>query len=123
MNYFRSLFFNFLAVMVMARMSPGLEISIYDKVPNFGGSLFFAFIVGLLNASVFPLLFIFSITPTKAKIAIPTGILSYVSFFFVYFMPVGVRALSFWGVLLGGSVTWAVAYITNYLEWHRGAKR
>jgi hypothetical protein len=123
MSYFRSLFFNFLAVMTMARMAPGLEISLYDKVPNFGGSLFFALIVGLLNASVFPLCFILGAKPSKGKIAFFTALLSFGSFLFVYFIPVGVRALSFLGVILGGTVVWAIAFCTNYLEWHRGAKR
>jgi hypothetical protein len=122
MTFFRSLFFNFLAVFVMARITPGLEIDMYDKVPNIGGSLLFALIVGLLNASVFPLLFLLEILPSKKKIAVLTGIISFVSFIVVLFVPFGVRAMSFVGVILGGGVVWAVAFLTNYFEWHRGAK-
>jgi len=122
MTYFRSLFFNFLAVLVMARITPGLEISMYDKVPNIGGSLLFSLIVGFLNASIFPLLFLLEILPSKKKIAVLTGIISFVSFIIVLFVPFGVRAMSFVGVFLGGGVVWAVGFLTNYFEWHRGAR-
>lgn len=122
MTFFRSLFFNFLAVFVMARITPGLEIGMYDKVPNIGGSLLFSLIVGFLNASVFPLFFLLEILPSKKKIAVLTGIISFVSFIFVLFVPFGVRAMSFVGIVLGGGVVWAVAFLTNYFEWHRGAK-
>jgi hypothetical protein len=122
MTYFRSLFFNFLAVFFIARIAPGLEIGLYQKVPNIGGSLLFALAVGFLNASVFPLLFILDLNPSRAKIAVITGIISFLAFIGITFVPFGVRVMSVVGIILGGGVVWGVAFLTNYFEWHRGAK-
>jgi len=122
MTYFISWFLNFLAVFFIARIAPGIEISLYQKVPNIGGSLLFALIIGFLNASVFPALFIFEVAPTKMKIAVITGLISFLAFIFVAFIPFGVRVLNGYGVLLSGTIVWGVAFLTNYFEWHRGAK-
>lgn len=122
MTYFISWFLNFLAVFFIARIAPGIEISLYQKVPNIGGSLLFALIIGFLNASVFPALFIFEVAPSKTKIAVITALISFLAFIFVAFVPFGVRVLNGFGILLGGSIVWGVAFLTNYFEWHRGAK-
>ncbi len=122
MTYFRSLFFNFLAVFLITRITPGVEIGFYQQAPNLGAALVFALIVGFLNASVFACLFIFSLSPSRLKIAVITGLISFGAFLVIAVFPFGVRALSPLGVMLGGSFTWAVAYLTNYFEWHRGAQ-
>ncbi len=122
MTYFRSLFINFLAVFLITRIAPGIEIGFYQKVPNLGAALVFSFIVGFLNASVFACLFIFSLAPSRMKIAILTGAISFLGFLIIAILPFGVRVVSPLGMILGGGFTWIVAYLTNYFEWHRGAK-
>ncbi len=122
MTYFISWFLNFLAVFFIARIAPGIEISLYQRVPNIGGSLLFALIIGFFNASVFPALFIFEVAPSKMKIAVITGLISFLAFIFALFVPFGVRVLNGYGVLFGGLIVWGVAFLTNYFEWHRGAK-
>jgi hypothetical protein len=122
MTYFRSLFINFLAVFLITRIAPGIEIGFYQKVPNLGAALGFAFIVGCLNASVFAFLFIFSLAPSRMKLALLTGVISFAGFFVIALFPFGVRVVSPLGMIIGGGFTWVVAYLTNYFEWHRGAK-
>ena len=122
MTYFISLFINFLAVFFITRIAPGIEIGSYQKVPNLGAVLIFSFIVGFFNASVFAALFIFSLTPSRMKIAILTGIISFLGFFVITLFPFGVHIVSPMGMVIGAGFVWIVAFLSNYLEWHRGAK-
>ncbi len=123
MTYFSSLFLNFMAVFLVDRIAPGIQIRLYEDVPNIGASLLLSLIVGFLNASVFPLFFLLSVRCTKSKIAILTGIISFGAFIAIAILPFGVRAINSVGVIFGGAIVWLVAFLTNYFEWHRGAKK
>jgi len=119
MNYFRSFLLNALIVFFIDRISPGIEITYYEQVPNIGADLLFAMITGFLNASVFPFLAILDLNPTKLKIGIITAIISYSCFIVISIVPFGVNVVSPIGVLFGGTVVWAVAFIANILEFKR----
>lgn len=123
MTYLRSLFLNFLIVFFVDRMAPGIEIGFYEQVPNIGADLLFSGVVGFLNASVFPLLFVLELSPTKLKIGIITFCLSFAAFMIIAIVPFGVRVVNVSGVVIGGLVVWAVAFFTNYLEWHQLSRK
>ncbi|HSX25382.1 MAG TPA: phage holin family protein [Chlamydiales bacterium] len=122
MSYFRNFLLIFLVVFFIDRVAPGVEISSFEQVPNIGADIFFSAIVGFLNASVFPFYAIFEIKVTKLKIAIATFIISFGAFLLIAIIPFGVRVVSAWGVIIGGLVVWAVAFVGNYLEWQRDTK-
>ena len=116
MNYFRSIFFNFLAVFFINRVSPGLQIVYFEQVPNVITDLLFSLIVAFLNATVFPFLSILELNPTKFKLALFTAIISYGAFLIVSIAPFGVQVTSPIGILFAGTFIWLVAFFTNYLE-------
>jgi uncharacterized membrane protein YvlD (DUF360 family) len=119
MNYLRSLFLNFLVVFFVDRMIPGIQISQFEDVPNVGADILFSLIVGFLNASIFPFYAIMEIPFSVLKLAIISFFISFGAFTVIAFIPFGVQAVSFWGVLLGGFIVWGTACLCNYLEWVR----
>jgi uncharacterized membrane protein YvlD (DUF360 family) len=103
-------------------MGPGMSIDSYEQVPNIGADILFSAILGFLNASVFPFLFILELKPTKLKIGIITFIISYAAFIVIAIIPFGVRVESATGVIVGGLIVWAMAFFTNSLEFDRDMK-
>lgn len=119
MTYLRSIFLNFLVVFFVNRMVPGIEIGLYDQVPNIGADLLFSGILGCLNASVFPFLFILELDVTRLRLAIFTFLITFSGFITIAVVPFGVRVVHIGGLILGGLIVWAMAFFTNYLEWHQ----
>lgn len=122
MNYLRSLLFNFLMVFFVDRISPGVQISYYQEVPDIGDDILFSLIVGFLNASVFPFLAILELRPSNLKIAIGTFVISYGAFLLIQAIPFGIVVTSPIGVLFGGTLVWAAAFTTNHLEFKHDTK-
>ncbi len=122
MNYLRSLFLNFLIVFFIDRVAPGVEIQNFENVPNVGADILFALVVGFLNASVFFFLALLELTITHLKLAIVTFVISFGAFIIIAIVPFGVRVVSPWGLFIGGFVVWAVAFMTNHLEWKHYTK-
>jgi len=119
MNYIRSLFLNFLVVFFIDRAGPGVEILNYEDVPNIGADILFSAIVGFLNASVFPFFAILELKVTSFKLGLINFIISFGAFITIAIIPFGVRVVNIWGVLIGGTVVFATAFVTNYLEWQQ----
>lgn len=117
MNYLRSLFLNFLVVFFVDRVSPGVQITYFEQVPNMGADILFSLLVGFLNASVFPFLMILELKISKLKLAIMTFIISYGAFTIIFLVPFGIQVTGPSGILIGGSLVWLVALFTNFLEW------
>jgi len=122
MNYLRSLFLNFLVVFFVDRVAPGVEISYYEQVPNIGADILFSLIVGFLNASIFFFLALLEIKITRFKLALFSFVISFAAFIAIAIFPFGVQVVNAWGVIIGGGVVWAVAYVSNYLEWQHYKK-
>lgn len=117
MTYLRSLLLNFLIVFFVDRASPGIQIQNYENVPNIGADILFSLVVGFLNASVY---FFFALMESKItllKMGLITFIVSFGAFIVIAIVPFGVRVVNPLGVIIGGTVVWIVAFVTNYLEW------
>lgn len=97
-------------------MGPGIEIANFDRVPNIGADILFSLVVGFLNASVFPFLFILELKPTLLKLAIFTFLISFGAFAVISVVPFGVSVVSPSGFFVGGGIVWLVALLANYLE-------
>lgn len=117
MNYIRSLFLNFLIIFFIDRVSPGVEILNFENVPNVGADILFALVFGFLNASVFFFYALLELPISNLKLGITTFFVSYSAFIVIAIFPFGVRVVSPWGVIIGGTVVWLVAFLTNHLEW------
>ena len=116
MTYLRSLFFNFLAVFFVDRITPGLKIAYFEQVPDIGADFLFSFILGFFNASIFPFLALMEVKVTNLKLAILTAIVTFGAFTIISIVPFGVQVLNPLGFFIGGTIVWIVAYFSNYLE-------
>ncbi len=117
MKYYVSLILNFLAVFILTRYAPGIA-STYSQTSPLGSDLLFAAVLGFFNASVFPFLIIIGILPTRLKLAVLTGIVSFGGFTMIAIIPYGFQP-DVGGVVIGGALTWLVAFLTNYFELRR----
>lgn len=117
MNYVRSFFLNFLVVFFIDRVAPGVEIESFEQVPNIGADILFSLIIGFLNSSIFFFLALLELSITNLRMAIMSFIVSFGGFLIIAVIPFGVRVVNPWGVIIGGGVVWAVALLTNHLEW------
>lgn len=117
MNYLRSFFLNFLIVFFVDRMAPGIEIAMFEEVPNIGADILFSLIVAFLNSSVFFFFALLEWAISSLRIAVITWIISFGAFIIIAIVPFGVKVVNPWGVIIGGLVVWGVAFLTNYLEW------
>ena len=116
MNYLRSLFINFLVIFFVDRVSPGVEIIYFEQIPDVGADILFSILVGFLNASVFPFLMILELNPSKLKMGLMTFCISYGAFIVISMIPFGIQVTGPVGIFFGGTLVWAAAFFTNYLE-------
>lgn len=123
MNYARSFFLNFLIVFFVDRVAPGVEIASFENVPNIGADILFSLIVGFLNSSIFFFLALLELSITNLRMAIMSFIVSFGAFLVIAIIPFGVRVVNPWGVIIGGGVVWAMAVLTNHLEWKHYASQ
>ncbi len=123
MNYARSFFLNFLIVFFIDRVAPGVEIANFENVPNIGADILFSLIIGFLNSSIFFFLALLELSITNLKMAIMSFIVSFGAFLVIAIVPFGVRVVNPWGVIIGGGVVWAMAVLTNHLEWKHYASQ
>ena len=117
MNYLRSFFLNFLIVFFVDRAAPGVEIASFEQVPNIGADILFSLVLGFLNSSIFFFLALLELKISNFRMALMSFIVSFGAFIAIAIVPFGVRVVSPIGVIFGGGVVWAMAVLTNYLEW------
>jgi uncharacterized membrane protein YvlD (DUF360 family) len=117
MTYLRSLFLNFLIVFFVDRVVPGVVINSFEQVPNIGADILFSVILGFLNASVYPFLFVLELSATPIKMAVMTFVITFVGFTVISVIPFGVQVISPAGFIVGGLIVWVIAFFSNYLEW------
>jgi uncharacterized membrane protein YvlD (DUF360 family) len=118
MTYILSLFLNIISVLLIDRYLPG--IAIVEKGAFFTDVLF-ALIVGFLNASVFPFLLLLGIFPSKLKLAVMNGIISYGAMILAANMALLGIDVDAGGAVFGGGLLWLVSYLINHWEqerWH-----
>lgn len=121
MHYFKSLFFNILAVFFANYLIPGISFS-PTKLPEVRGDLIFAAGVGFLQSLVFPLLKLWINPPFFFKIGVATFIISIASYSLVNFFPLGIH-LSFSGAFIWAVVSvWCISFLINFLEYKHWGK-
>ena len=123
MTYLRSLFLNFLIVFFVDRVAPGIEITEFEQVPNIWADLLFSLVVGFLNGSIFPLLYLLEIQVSVFRLAMTSLFVTFISFGAISIFPFGVQVVTPLGFFIGGGIVWIVAVFSNYLEWRHSNPR
>ena len=119
MTFFRSFILNFLIVFFVDRVVPGIEITYFEQLPDIGADLLFSIALGGLNASIFPVLSCTEFKVSRIKQRVISGVVSFSPFGLIALIPFGIKVLNGAGFFLGGTIVWALSYISNYLEWKR----
>ncbi len=101
---------------------PNIEIYYYSKLPHIGGDLIFAFLVGLLNSLIYPIIVIFKIKPSHFKIALSSFIISFAAYSIVNILPVGVKITAVKAYIWASLIVWFISYLINHLELKRYMK-
>lgn len=123
MTYLRSLFLNFLIVFFVDRAAPGIQITDFEQVPNIWADLLFSIVVGFLNGSVFPLLYLLELKVSVLRLSLISFFFTFISFGAISVFPFGVQVVSPLGFFVGGGIVWIVAVFSNYLEWRHSNPR
>lgn len=119
MTYFKSLFFNFLIVFFVNHVMPGIVPGDY-KLPHIGADLIFAFVLGLLNSLIYPILhFILKESTTLAKIALTALIVNLTAYASLKFAPLGISITGFEGFFVAVAIVSCGSILTNYFEMKR----
>lgn len=116
MNYIKSLSFNFLTVFFADHILPGVIVTDLTRLPHIGGDLIFAFVLGLLNSLIFPLLKLFRQEATPLRLALISIILNFAAFAIIKMIPIGIEVLSVEGYVLVSAVVTLGSFFTNYFE-------
>ncbi len=118
MNYLKSLVINFLVVFFSDHVIPGVEVTDDTKIPHIGGDLIFAFILGLLNSLIFPVLkMIHQMSVTK--IAMVALLLNFAMYGIVKLLPIGIVITSVEGYIFASAAVTIGSFLTNYFEMKR----
>ncbi len=117
MNYVWALAINFLAVFGLVRFAPGIAAA-YSEPSPVGSDLLFAAITALFNASVFPVLILIGIFPTKLKLAVLNAIISFGAFTLIAMIPFGFQPNP-GGVAIGGGLIWLISFLVSYFQMRR----
>ncbi|MBN1914502.1 MAG: phage holin family protein [Parachlamydiales bacterium] len=119
MTYFKSLFFNFLTVFFVNHVIPGIDIAYYSKLPDIGGDIIFAFILGFLNSMIVPLCLLLHIRISLFRIGLASFLITFLGYALVNMMPGDIRVATFGAYIWASLVVWFASYFTNYLEYKR----
>ena len=100
---------NAVALMLITMLIPGFSIE------SFGYALFAAFVLGLMNAFVRPLLFILTLPVTIVTLGLFTFVLNALMIWLVSTIVSGFVVAGFVPALLAALLLWMVSVGTNYL--------
>ncbi len=103
---------NALALLGVAMLVPGFEVA------SFGYALLTAFVLGLVNAVVRPLLFILTLPVTIITLGLFTFVLNALMLWLVSSVLDGFMIVGFVPALMGAILLWGVSVFTNFVIKH-----
>lgn len=119
MNYFKSLFFNFLVVFFANHILPGIAITDQTKLPHVGSDLMISAGLGFLNSLIYPFLKFAKQPITAPRIGVVALALNLVSYLILKFAPLGVMITSIQGYFMGVIFVTLGSFLTNFLQMRR----
>ena len=100
-------------VVLSAHLIPGLHIK------DLTDAIFFGLILGVLNATVRPVLTILTVPVTVITLGLFTLIINAFTYWLASEISYGVHIATFWGAFWGGCAVWLTGIFTNRLIWKR----
>jgi putative membrane protein len=119
MNYLKTLVINFLVVFFANHILPGIEVMSSTKIPNIGSDLIFAFVLGLLNSLIYPVLKLIHQEITVLKIALVALILNFGAYAVIKLAHMGINVTSVEGYIFASVAVTLGGFLTNYFEMKR----
>ncbi len=116
MSYFKSLFYNFLAIFFVNQMIPGIEVVHPTKLPNIQGDLLFSLGFGFLLSLIYPLFRLFRSYPDAPKVGVASFCLSFGVYAILNFLPVEIKVTTFSGYFWGSLIVFFNSFLTNTLK-------
>ena len=119
MHYFKSLFFNFLTVFFANHILPGIDVVNQTKLPHVGGDLMFAFILGAINALIYPVLK----SMGKASVVKVIGLsiaINFIAYAALKLIPIGIRITTIEGYCIAAGLVAIGSIVTNCFEIKHG---
>jgi putative membrane protein len=98
-----------ISFLVAAYFIPGITVL------NFQVALFAAFVFGLINAFIRPLLLLFTLPLTIITLGLFIFVVNAISFYLVSFLTSGFKVDNFWAALLGSIVVSLTSSVLNSL--------
>lgn len=99
-----------ISVVVAAKLLPGqLEVG------DFGSALIFAFVLGVLNALLKPILFLLTLPLNMLTLGLFTLVVNAIVFWLATMFPLGVTVTGFTGAFLAALVVSVVSFILSRL--------
>ena len=115
MYYLKTLFLNFFIVFFANYVLPGIEVMNHTKLPHIGGDVILAFVLGLINSLIYPILRMIH-QVSVSKILGLAIVINFVAYAIIKFVPTGIQLVSIQGYLLASIVVAAGSFFTNFLE-------
>jgi putative membrane protein len=103
---------NALALLGVAMLVPGFEVA------SFGYALLAAFVLGLVNAVVRPLLFILTLPVTIITLGLFTFVLNALMLWLVSSVLDSFTIVGFVPALMGAILLWFASFVTNFIIKH-----
>lgn len=115
MTYIKCLFLNFLIVFFVNHVLPGIEPGEH-KLPHIGPDLIFAFVLGVLNSLIYPVLKVIPPGPTISKIVVGAIVLNLVAYAIMKFVSLGIQITGIESFLIAAGVVSFGSIVTNFME-------
>lgn len=120
MYYLKILVINFLTVFFADHILPGLEVTNQTRLPHIGGDLIFAFVLGLLNSLIYPVLKLIHQQGSAMKIALIALILNFAAYAIIKMFPsIGIHVNTVEGYVIVSVVVTLGSFLTNFFEMKR----
>lgn len=115
MRYFKSFFYNFLIVFFANHILPGVEVIDPTKLPHLGADLSFAFVLGLLNCLIYPVLKALR-RADGLRICLSAAFLSLTAYAVLKILPLGIQVFSMKGYGFCTLFVFIGSGVINFLE-------
>lgn len=118
MNYLKNFVMCFLLLFFVNYLMPGFAIISQSRLPHIGVDLIFPLLLGLLNASLYPILKMMQ-QLSLLKLVLSVLVLNFVAYAVIKFMHTGLQILDWESYLVGVAIVCIGSFLINFFEMRR----
>jgi putative membrane protein len=111
------LIINALALLIVSYLGIGVHVS------NLGAALLGAFILGIANALVRPMLFLLTLPLTLLTLGLFTFVVNAIVFWLVAYVTPGFKVDNFGAAFVASLILWAISWVMSHLVATRAERR